>query len=121
MELAALGFMRFLTVTLAFSFAGCRTASLPSEIGVPLVEGVARSVEDQRSMPQYLVPVDSLTATLLGSYARDHGITLGRPPDALLCPWSKRAGPTGYTVQITINSVCKNDARGVFSRELFCP
>ena len=73
--------------------------------------GVIEALEAQRTMPQYLVPADSLTARLLTVFAKDRGITMGRPDSALHCPWSGRT-PTGYGVSISFDSLSNDEARG---------
>lgn len=94
----------------------CRSPA-PAMVAAPLVHGVIESLEQQRTMPQYLIPADSLTAMLLAPFARQRGITLGRPDSSVHCPWSRRT-PTGYGVRISVDSITGDGARG--SYEVSC-
>ena len=94
------------------ALGGCRTGA-PPLIGAPLVQGIAESLDQQRVTPQYLIPSDSSTALLLTSFAQQRGIALGGRDIAISCPWTGRA-PTGYVVQISVDSVVGNEATGSF-------
>lgn len=91
--------------------ASCRSAG-PFAVGEPLLPGIVESLEQQRQLPQYLVPSDSLTAGVLERFARERGILLSVDRE-IHCPWTDRR-PTGYRVQITIGPVVADSARGGF-------
>jgi hypothetical protein len=95
---------------------GCRTSS-PATVANPLVSGVIESLEAQRTMPQFLIAADSLTALVLTPFAKERGIILARPDSAVHCPWSGRT-PTGYGIRISVDSITRSEARGRF--ELSC-
>lgn len=82
---------------------GCRSAS-PFAAGEPLLPAVVESLEQQRQLPDYLVPADSLTAHVVRPFARERGIAMTAPEAGIHCPWSGRT-PTGYRVRITIDSI----------------
>jgi len=103
------------TIRLAALFAATLAcySSAQATVATPLVPAVIEALEQQRTMPKYLVPSDSLTAQLLTAFAKERGIILGRPDSSLHCPWAGRT-PTGYGVTISLDSVSRNQARGRF-------
>jgi len=89
-------------------------------VTAPLVPAVIEALEQQRTMPKYLVPADALTARLLTAFAKERGIIIGRPDSTLHCPWSGRT-PTGYGVSISLDSVSRDEARGRFQLRCSSP
>lgn len=89
----------------------------PTTVAVPLVGGVLESIQQQRTSPQLLIPADSLTAVVLAPFSKEHGFVLGKPGEPVHCPWAGPS-PTGYRVEIVVDSVSRSHAHGTY--EISC-